>query len=114
MTDKLTYTCKGPRQTVGDKRAALEARLDELNDQMRAHPAETRGPLERKIIELEEEMLSFMGLPDDQDLGRVGCGYDLTAQIDAIPDDGDVYEYVCPKCGNSGTARKAVPELEEG
>jgi len=48
--------------------------------------------------------------PADQDyLGRAGCGADLTQQIEAVPDDGEVYEYQCPKCGNTGTVRKAAP-----
>jgi len=41
---------------------------------------------------------------------REGCGFDMTEVIAAIPDDGDVYEYECPECGNTGTVRKTPTE----
>lgn len=44
-------------------------------------------------------------------LGRAGCGCDLTAQIEAIPEDEQGHAYACPVCGNEGTVRRvsAVP-----
>ncbi len=108
-----TYTCQGTVETVGERvqiitgqQQATRARMQDLREDLR-HPHETR------LAELDRELAELDGLPDDHVLGRRGCGHDLSEQIAAIPDDGEVYEYRCPACGNTGTVRKAVPVSNE-
>lgn len=43
---------------------------------------------------------------------REGCGFDMTEVIEAIPQDGEVHDYECPKCGNTGTVRRTPPDLK--
>lgn len=104
------YKCAGPRLFVADKRAALAAKLDDVRARLDAAAPDVRHPLEAKITALQAELSEYDGRADDEYLGRAGCGHDLTAQIDAVPDDGDEYEYKCPACGNVGSVRKVRPE----
>ena len=108
MTTK--FICNGPRRFVKAQRAALEQRILETKQKLAATPKASKAPLTRKLEELQAEIKGFKGLPDEDYLGRAGCGAELTQQIEAVPDDGEVYEYQCPKCGNTGTVRKAAPE----
>lgn len=104
------YTCRGLRRCVADKRGELVTKLDDLHAQVDVLDSEElRYPLKQKIKTLQDELTTLDGLSDEHDLGRAGCGYDLTAQITVIPDDGEEYEYRCPACGNTGTVRRACP-----
>jgi hypothetical protein len=94
---------------VKGTRAALEQRIAELKQKIAVAPEAGKFSLTRKRDDLEREWKSLEGRPDEDYLGRAGCGADLTEQIEAVPADGEVYEYRCPKCGNTGTTRKAAP-----
>lgn len=108
------YTCRGPRRCVADERRELATKLDELHSDIETLDSEElRYPLQHKIYKLQDELITLDGMPDDADLGRSGCGYDLTPQIAIIPEDGEEYSYRCPACGNTGTVRKTAPEVAE-
>jgi hypothetical protein len=109
MASAIKYTCEGPRQSVQQVREDLGKRIAVLQDKQDATEKANRGPIIAKLTELQREQKALAKRADDEPLGRTGCGQDLTAQIEAIPDDGDVYEYTCPKCRNKGTVRKIVP-----
>jgi len=109
MSNGIKYTCQGPRQSVQQVREDLGARITALQDKRDATDKAARGPVTAKLAELAKEQKALARRADDELLGRRGCGQDLTALIEAIPDDGEVYDYRCPKCGNTGTARKTVP-----
>jgi hypothetical protein len=110
MTNAIKYTCEGPRQSVQQVREDLGKRIAVLQDKHDATSKAVRGPILAKLAELRGESKALAKRADDELLGRKGCGFDLTALIEAIPDDGEVYEYTCLKCGNTGTVRKTVPE----
>jgi len=103
-------TCLGPRLFVADKREQLTIKLDELKQRMDDAGENVRHPFKKKIEQVEAELAELNDLADDHNLGRVGCGHDLSPQFDAIPADGEDYEYLCPKCGNRGSMMKAVME----
>jgi hypothetical protein len=98
---------------VKQVREDLAARITALQDKHDATARTARGPVLAKLAELRKEQKALAKRADDELLGRKGCGVDLTAQIEAIPDDGELYEYRCPKCGNTGTARRAVPSTPD-
>ena len=108
-------TCNGPRVFVKDKADALEARIAEMKEKIAVAPKRSHGakmgkvPLTARLEDLQAEIKDLEGRPDEDYLGRAGCGADLTEQIAAVPADGEVYEYACPRCGNTGTVRKAAP-----
>ena len=111
----MNYTCKGPLQFVNKKRSALETTLAELEEKANQLDDDVRAPLDSKIQEVTATLVELIDLDDNHCLGRAGCGHDMTAQIAAIPDDGDVYQYTCPKCGNTGTVRKGqAVEVNDG
>lgn len=105
-----TYTCNGPRETAGGKRAALDKRIKQLKRQISATDEDLVFPLQEKLAELQAQREQVADLAEDHDLGRAGCGADLTAQVEAIPVDGDVYTYRCPRCGNTGTLSRQAAE----
>lgn len=109
--DKTTYTCNGPRRFVRQKRQDLEARIAGLENRLENTDEEAQVPIIRRLAQLRAELTGIADLADDHYLGRAGCGADLTAQIVGIPDDGEVYEYRCTACGNTGTMRRAVPSV---
>jgi hypothetical protein len=114
MTDKVTNTCKGRNVLARDKRAALKARRQQLKTRIKVTPKDLQYPLLAKDAELGKELEELKEYEDDHSFGRAGCGYDLSAQIEAAPVDGDVYHYCCPKCGNTGTFRPMpVDQVEE-
>ena len=106
MSQKVQQTCQGRKQFAGQKRDALNARIKKLTARMALLKKELRPPYRLKIAELKAELKALDGQEDNHFLGRAGCGYDLSGQIAAIPADGDVYEYLCPRCGNTGSVRK--------
>ncbi len=107
-----TYTCQGTIETVGERVQAINARRKATLAAMQDVREDLRHPHQAKLEALDAELAELDGLPDDHSFARRGCGCDLTEQIAAIPEDGEVYEYRCPRCGNTGTVRKAVPVSE--
>lgn len=108
MSNK-TYICQGTHETVGERVQIINAKAKAARSAMHDLREDLCHPYEAKLEELEDELADLDGMADDHILGRRGCGHDLTEQIAAIPEDGEVYEYRCPACGNTGTVRKAVP-----
>lgn len=108
-----SYTCNGVRVPAGAVRARIIKRLTSLRARAGATSETARAPLLTKAVELQKELDRLKEFADDAMVGRAGCGADLTEQIQAIPDDGDVYTYTCPKCGNTGTVRKTPAPEEE-
>lgn len=104
----MRYRCKGRRVTAEQVRTAAEQRLAALTAQLATLTGDARIPIARRAAQLERELAA----PVDSGTRRAGCGYDLTAQVQAIPADGDVYEYQCPRCGNTGTMRRVAVDTE--
>lgn len=102
--------CKGPRVFGRDKKAKLKKELSALQARHDNTVEAYRSPIIKKMADKNLELDALDDIDDDHCVGRAGCGYDMTQQLAAIPDDGEVYEYECPACGNTGTAHKASAE----
>jgi len=96
VTD-IKYTCKGPRIFVADRRKELVRKLKDTEVSREIHGVKV------KRVEWLSELEDLDTRIPDEDLGRKGCGFDLTSQIRSLPVTGESYEYLCPKCGNTGT-----------
>lgn len=107
---KSTFICAGPQVTVGELREFAQQKIANLKKHIEQTADEHKGKLSAKLVELETGVAKLVEKPEDEMVGRRGCGADLTAQLEAIPQDGEVYEYECPKCGNTGTVRRTPPE----
>lgn len=110
MSSEIKYSCRGPRQLVAEMRADLNGRLATTQALLEDTSEDAKHPLQAKIKELSERVRALADKDDGEDLGRLGCGQDLSAQIEAVPFDGEVYEFKCPKCGNVGTTRRVKAE----
>jgi len=109
----IKYTCEGPFILVSDARKEIKKKIEDVNQAIENY--EDNTALTKKLDELNGRLDAIKNKHDELSLGRLKCGYNLTQQIEAIPFDGEDYEYECPKCGNKGhVMRMPEEEAEEG
>lgn len=60
------------------------------------------------------DLEGIFGRDSNGPYSRVTCGEDVGPLIAAVPEDGDLYEITCPKCGTKATLRRTPPATNEG
>ena len=104
----IKYTCKGPRFDAAAAKEKQQRRVEQLRAAVeQAEYDEVKESISIRIKELEAEIEKLSS--DEVVRSRVGCGFDLSPLIAALPVDGDNYALTCPRCGNKSSVRK-VPE----